>query len=179
MSMDRQLVDMLMHYSVERAANPALTQYCFNRYLPILDAHSAEYSREYQACGDSYESLMLAADAKYKNQMESTRKGLRESCDKIEKCNSQPNYLQIFECYGNTGSNEHVVIQSLADASKVAATGLGADYEAIESSHDKCCKQATAKYNENYSRTRLEMDNCLNGIVVDPETTTPRPTTKK
>lgn len=102
---NRSLMDFMLQSSGVGIGDPALQQYCFNRYLPILKAISDQYEADYNKCADTYKAECDAIDGKFYEPRENSARIAKETCDALLKCDTNENYLNAFNCYARTVSS--------------------------------------------------------------------------
>lgn len=106
-SADRSLVDFMLQNNARGVGigDPALKQYCFNRYLPILKDVTDQYEADYNKCVSTYQAECAGIDAKYLEPRENSARIAKETCDALLKCDSNENYVDAFDCYASTVSS--------------------------------------------------------------------------
>lgn len=102
---NRSLVDFMLQTRGVGIGDPALKQYCFNRYLPVLKDVSDQYEADYNKCANAYKDECNGIDAKYYEPRENSARTAKETCDALLKCDSNENYVDAFDCYASTVSS--------------------------------------------------------------------------
>ncbi|XP_001999344.3 uncharacterized protein LOC6573257 [Drosophila mojavensis] len=186
-SADRSLVDFMLQNNARGVGigDPALKQYCFNRYLPILKDVTDQYEADYNKCVSTYQAECAGIDAKYLEPRENSARIAKETCDALLKCDSNENYVDAFDCYASTGSTYSKVLFSLSSDGSEYGGIIRELYRAAESVAEFCVNYAERVYWENTDKTYTELQSCLDGDINDStvkttstSTTTVQSTTK-
>ncbi|TDG48721.1 hypothetical protein AWZ03_004833 [Drosophila navojoa] len=184
-SADRSLVDFMLQTRGVGIGDPALKQYCFNRYLPILKDVSDQYESDYNKCANDYKSECDGIDGKYYEPRENSARTAKETCDALLKCDGNENYADAFDCYASTGSTYSKILFSLSSDASEYGGAIRELYRAAESVAEFCVNYAERVYWESTDKTYTELQSCLDGDINDStvkstttSTTTAKPTTK-
>lgn len=78
------------------------TDYCFNRYLPILKKVSDQYETDYKRCVEARELECLAIDAIYAEPRHNITETAKGTCLLLQSCSSHKNTAESFECFAGT-----------------------------------------------------------------------------
>jgi len=102
MQTERTMIDFMMLMSASN--DPAVQQYCFNRYQPIMNQHWTVMETEYKGCLDVYQANVKQIDSEYTKQRQNATEVSKNSCQALQECDGKPSYIEAFECFGNTVS---------------------------------------------------------------------------
>lgn len=160
------------------------TDYCFNRYLPILKKVSDQYETDYKRCVEARELECLAIDALYADPRHNITETARGTCLRLQNCSSHKNTAESFECFAGTVSRTQIyfrisdLIRITLKASKESKTlyNLSADaglyaleirelYRVAETVEEACCSRAERVYWDDTSSTYVELSECLAGDI--------------
>ncbi|XP_034488433.1 uncharacterized protein LOC117792410 [Drosophila innubila] len=171
MQTERTLMDFMMLASA--STDPAVQQYCFNRYVPIINKHTADFEAEYKSCQEVYDFSVKQIDSEYTKERQNATAISKESCQSLQKCDGIESYIEAFECFGSTGSTQSLILQGMSGRSNLAAASIKVKYFTVASTRDGCFITAQNTYQKNYADTFDEMSKCLEGNIVTPPPTLP------
>ncbi|XP_023178012.2 uncharacterized protein LOC111604254 [Drosophila hydei] len=176
---NRSLMDFMLQSSGVGIGDPALQQYCFNRYLPILKAISDQYEADYNKCADTYKAECDAIDGKFYEPRENSARIAKETCDALLKCDTNENYLNAFNCYARTGSEYSKILFSLSSDAAEYGGIIRELYRAAESIAEFCVNYAERVFWESTDNTYSELQKCLDGELNEPTTASTTSTTTR
>ncbi|XP_030564159.1 uncharacterized protein LOC115764974 [Drosophila novamexicana] len=168
---DRSLMDFMLRSRGVGSSNPALNQYCFNRYLPILKDITDQYEADYGKCVDTYKAECEAIDAKYYEPRENFAATAKETCDALLKCDENVPYVDAFDCFASTGSEYSKKLFTLSSDAGEYGGIVRELYRAADTVAEFCANYAERVYWENTDSTYAELQKCLDGDIVEPSST--------
>lgn len=102
---ERGLIDFLMKSrAVMGDHNGDHTDYCFDRYLPILKKVSDQYETDFKRCVEARELECLAIDAIYAHPLHNITETAKGTCLLLQTCSTHKNTAESFDCFAATVS---------------------------------------------------------------------------
>ncbi|KAH8416695.1 hypothetical protein KR222_007501, partial [Zaprionus bogoriensis] len=161
---EQSLISFLLQ-SRAYTGNSQLNQYCFGRYLPILNAHSEQLEKDYNRCTDTLDREYDQIEIRYEKPRENITETARNTCLALQKCDTHASTVEAFECFEGTGSAQSKILLSLSANSGKYAIELTELRRAAKSICDACTKHAEWVYLESTSDTYADLSACLDGNV--------------